>query len=150
MKESINLLPECFDNIKSEYVEISDLMGTIFDVKYSEKGLGDQRNTVYTTLNNIVKPKKIVKESGILKRYYLKSDIEQYLNSKATNYKINQKFNYLGKIEDIPYENLLFLHQFNSVNLFGAFIIKPIILPLNVMLLNSFFSVKKVSLLVLL
>ena len=140
MKESINLLPECFDNIKSEYVEISDLMGTIFDVKYSEKGLGDQRNTVYTTLNNIVKPKKIVKESGILKRYYLKSDIEQYLNSKATNYKINQKFNYLGKIEDIPYENLLFLHQFNSVNLFGAFIIKPIILPLNVMLLNSFFG----------
>ena len=113
-KECINLFPQAIDNIDNEYLEISDLMGTIFDVKYSKKGLGDQRSKVYATLNNNVKPKKIVKESGILKKYYLKSDIQKYLNSKALDYKINHKFNYLGRNEDIPYEDLLFLHQFNS------------------------------------
>lgn len=139
-KECINLFPQAIDNIDNEYLEISDLMGTIFDVKYSKKGLGDQRRKVYATLNNIVKPKKVLKESGILKKYYLKSDIQKYLNSKALDYKINHKFNYLGRNEDIPYEDLLFLHQFNSINLFGTFVIKPIILPFDVNLLNSFFG----------
>lgn len=140
MKESINLLPKSFDDIKNEYVEISDLMGTIFDVRYSKKGLGDQRNTIYTTLNNIIKPRKIIKEIGVLKRYYLKSDISKYLNSCAPNYKINRVFNYENKIENIPYEDLLFLHQYKSTNLFGTFIVKPIILPFDISLLNSFFG----------
>lgn len=140
-KRTIDIFPQSFDDIENEFVEIGDLLGTIFDVKYGKKGLSDQRNTIYTTLTNVVKSRKTKKESGILKRYYLKSDIDDYIKSKYKNkYSINYIFNYEGKVENIPYEDLLFLHQFNSVNLFGTFIIKPIIFPINITLFNSFFG----------
>lgn len=140
-KKAIDLFPLEFDKIEKEFVEIEDLLGTIFDVKYGKKGLSDQRNTIYTTLTNVVKSKKTKKESGVLKRYYLKSDIDIYIKSKyKKQYNINYIFNYEGKIENIPYEDLLFLHQFNSVNLFGIFIIKPIVSPININLFNSFFG----------
>ena len=139
-KQGINILPRSLDEIQSDYVEIDDLIGTIFSVKESKKGHGYQRDKIYTTLSNIVEPKRTVKESGIIKRYYLKSDIEKYLSYKAENYKINHKFNYMGGVEDIPYEEILFLHQFNSTNLFGSFIIQPIIILFNINLFNSFFG----------
>lgn len=140
-KRTIDIFPQSFDDIEKEFVEIGDLLGTIFDVKYGKKGLSDQRNTIYTTLTNVVKSRKTKKESGILKRYYLKSDIDDYIKSKyKKKYSINYIFNYEGKVENIPYEDLLFLHQFNSVNLFGTFIIKPIILPINITVFNSFFG----------
>lgn len=139
-KQCINILPRSLDEIQSDYVEIDDLIGTIFSVKESKKGHGYQRDKIYTTLSNIVEPKRTVKESGIIKRYYLKSDIEKYLSYKAENYKINHKFNYMGGVEDIPYEEILFLHQFNSTNLFGSFIIQPIIILFNINLFNAFFG----------
>ena len=140
-KRTIDIFPQSFDDIEKEFVEIGDLLGTIFDVKYGKKGLSDQRNTIYTTLTNVVKSRKTKKESGILKRYYLKSDIDDYIKSKyKKKYSINYIFNYEGKVENIPYEDLLFLHQFNSVNLFGTFIIKPIIFPINITVFNSFFG----------
>lgn len=138
-KSCKDFLPISIDEMENELVEIDDLLGTVFEVK-NKGGLRFQRNTIHKALSNLVKPRKIEKISSKIKRYYLKSDINLFIKNKYKGYSIDYKFNYEGKIESIPYEDILFIHQLLSVNLFGTFIINPIIIPFENILFNSFFG----------
>ncbi len=76
-----------------------------------------------------------------VKKYYLKNEINQFvktLTNYDSEYPIDHVFNYEGKIEKIPFEDLLFIHQFRSTTSDRAFYNKVNIIPLNVLIINAF------------
>ncbi|MCU4707767.1 hypothetical protein [Acinetobacter pittii] len=141
-KNCSDFLPKTIDNIPEDYVEIDDLINTIFGVKDNYRGHAGQREVVIKTLKNVPIFKEI-RYGQRVDKYYLKSDIDNFIKN-LTNYDtafpIDYVFNYDGKTEKIAYEDLLFIHEFRSTNLKRAFINKTNIIPLNGVLINSFFG----------
>lgn len=141
-KNCSDFLPKSIDDIGQDFVEIDDLIGTIFGVKDNYKGRAGQRDVVIKSIKNIPIYNEIRNGQGI-ERYYLKEDINQFIKGLAnydSEYPIDHVFNYEGKKEKIAYEDLLFIHEFRSATLQRSFINKTNIIPLNGMLINSFFG----------
>jgi len=141
-KNCSDFLPKSIDDIDQDFVEIDDLIGTIFGVKDNYKGRAGQRDVVIKSIKNIPIYNEIRNGQGV-ERYYLKDDINQFIKGLAnydSEYPIDHVFNYEGKTEKIAYEDLLFIHEFRSATLQRAFINKTNIIPLNGMLINSFFG----------
>lgn len=141
-KNCSDFLPKSIDDIAQDYVEIDDLIGTIFGVKDTYRGRAGQREVIIKTLKNVPIFKEI-KSGQRVERYYLKHDINNFIKGLAnydSEYPIDHVFNYEGKTEKIAYEELLFIHEFRSATLQRAFINKTNIIPLNGMLINSFFG----------
>ena len=141
-KDCSNFLPKTLDDISAEYVEVDDLIGTVFGVKDTYRGRAGQREVIIKTLKNIPIHKEF-KNGREIKKYYLKDDINTFIKG-LSNYDsenpIDYIFNYEGTIEKIPFENLLFIHEYRSATLQRAFINKTNVIPLNGMLINSFFG----------
>ncbi|WP_046206236.1 hypothetical protein [Acinetobacter radioresistens] len=141
-KNCSDFLPKSIDDIDQDYVEIDDLIGTVFGVKDTYRGRAGQREVVIKTLKNVSIFKEI-KSNQCIEKYYLKHDINTFIKGLAnydSEYPIDHIFNYEGKTEKIAYEELLFIHEFRSATLQRAFINKTNIIPLNGMLINSFFG----------
>jgi hypothetical protein len=141
-KHCLDFLPKKIDDIPEDYVEIDDLIDTVFGVKDTYRGHAGKREVIIKTLKNIPMWKEY-KQGRDVKKYYLKSEINEFVKSLASynsEYPIDHVFNYEGKIEKIAYEDLLFIHEFRSATLQRAFINKTNIIPLNGMLINSFFG----------
>jgi len=141
-KNCSDFLPKSIDDIGQDFVEIDDLIGTIFGVKDNYKGRAGQRDVVIKSIKNIPVYNEI-RNGQSVERYYLKEDINQFIKGLAnynSEYPIDHVFNYEGKTEKIAYEDLLFIHEFRSATLQRAFINKTNIIPLNGMLINSFFG----------
>lgn len=141
-KHCLDFLPKKIDDIPEDYIEIDDLIDTVFGVKDTYRGHAGKREVIIKTLKNIPMWKEY-KQGRDVKKYYLKSEINEFVKSLASydsEYPIDHVFNYEGKIEKIAYEDLLFIHEFRSATLQRAFINKTNIIPLNGMLINSFFG----------
>lgn len=141
-KDCSNFLPKILNDISADYVEVDDLIGTVFGVKDTYRGRAGQREVIIKTLKNIPIHKEF-KNGREIKKYYLKDDINIFIKG-LSNYDsenpIDYIFNYEGTIEKIPFENLLFIHEYRSATLQRAFINKTNVIPLNGMLINSFFG----------
>lgn len=139
-KNCSSFLPKRIDDISADYVEVDDLIDTVFGVKDTYRGRAGQREVVIKTLKNTPIFKEF-KNGAEKRRYYLKDDIDTFIKGQAnynSEFPIDHVFNYEGKIEKISFENLLFIHEFRSATLQRAFINKTNIIPLNVNLVNSF------------
>jgi len=139
-KDFSNFLPRSLDNISTDYVEVDDLIDSVFSVKDKTRGRSGQRDVIVKTLKNIPIFKQYKDGKG-LKRYYLKSDINFFIKS-LTNYtsklSFHHVFNYEGKEEKIAFEDLLFIHEYRSTNLQRQFINKTNIIPFNAIIINNF------------
>ncbi|EXB30753.1 MULTISPECIES: hypothetical protein [Acinetobacter] len=138
-KDCSNFLPKTLDNIAADYVEVDDLINTVFRVKNTYRGRAGQREVVIKTLKDIPIFKEF-KNSTQKRKYYLKDDINTFIEGLTydSKYPIDHVFNYEGKTEKIAFENLLFIHEFRSTTLQRAFINKTNVIPLNATLVNSF------------
>lgn len=139
-KNCSDFLPKSIDMIEENYVEVDDLIGTIFGTKDTYRGRAGQREVIIKTLKNTPMYKE-EKKGRDVKKYYLKNEINQFVKSLTnydSEYPIDHVFNYEGKIEKIPFEDLLFIHQFRSTTLDRAFYNKVNIIPLNVLIINAF------------
>lgn len=139
-KNCSDFLPKSIDMIGENYVEVDDLIGTIFGTKDTYRGRAGQREVIIKTLKNTPMYKE-EKKGRDVKKYYLKNEINQFVKSLTnydSEYPIDHVFNYEGKIEKIPFEDLLFIHQFRSTTLDRAFYNKVNIIPLNVLIINAF------------
>ena len=139
-KDFSNFLPKSLDDISTDYVEVDDLIGSVFGVRDKTRGRSGQRDVIVKTLKGIPVYKEYKDGKG-LKRYYLKSDINFFIKS-LTNYdsklSFHQVFNYEGKKEKIAFEDLLFIHEYRSTNLQRQFINKTNIIPFNAITINGF------------
>lgn len=111
----------------------------MFGVKDTYRGRSGQREVVIKTLKNIPVFKEF--HHGTERRKYLKNHINTLIKGLAnygSEFPIDFVFNYEGKTEKIPFENLLFIHEFKSTTLQRAFINKTNVIPLNTRLVNGF------------
>lgn len=139
-KKFNNLLPKSLDSISTEYVEIDDLIGSVFGVKDKTRGRAGQRDVVVKTLKNVPIHKEIKDGKGI-KKYYLKKDIDIFIKSLTASDSDNlfyHIFNYEGEKIEIPFEDILFIHEYRSINLERSFINKTNIIPFNALIVNGF------------
>lgn len=127
-------------DIETDYIEIDDLINTVFSLKKYKKGRAGQRWTIINNLNKV--PILKSEKNGVEdKKYYLKKDIDLHLKSLSKSdptYLIDYVFNYEGKVENIAFENLLFIHEYRSVNMKKQFTFKSLVIPFNVMTINNF------------
>lgn len=147
-KECMNFLPKAIDEIETDYIELDDLIGTVFRLRakneysgYTEKsGIAAQRSVVLTSLNKVPIFKRVKEER--IKTFYLKKDINNFIMSLTTNYSsdypLSHIFNYEGKMENLKYEDLLFIHEYKSTTLKRNFSHITNIIPLSVIILNNF------------
>lgn len=135
-KNCANFLPKSIDDINENFVEIDDLIGTVFSLPNKRKKRAGQRDIIINTLKNIP-----IYQKKFSQRHYLKKDLNSYLKSVAGyhgEFPIDHVFNYEGKTEKIHFEDLLFLHEYKSLSLKQNYIYKANIIPLNVTQINSF------------
>lgn len=139
-KGCIDYFPKSIDDIETDYIEIDDLINTVFSLKKYKKGRAGQRWTIINNLNKV--PILKSEKNGVEdKKYYLKKDIDLHLKSLSKSdptYLIDYVFNYEGKVENIAFENLLFIHEYRSVNMKKQFTFKSLVIPFNVMTINNF------------
>lgn len=138
-KGCIDYFPKSIDDIDTDYIEIDDLINTVFGMKKYKKGRAGQRGTIINNFNKvpILKSKKNGAED---KKYYLKKDIDLHLKSLSKSdptYLIDYVFNYEGRVEKIAFEDLLFIHEYRSVNMKKQFFFKSLVIPFNVMTINN-------------
>ncbi len=139
-KDCSNFLPKTLDDIAADYIEVDDLINTVFGVKNTYRGRAGQREVVIKTLKDIPIFKEF-KNGAQKRKYYLKDDINTFIKGLAnynSEFPIDHIFNYEGKTEKFPYEDLLFIHEFKSATLKRSFSNKTNIIPLNINVLNSF------------
>ncbi|MFV5374268.1 hypothetical protein [Acinetobacter calcoaceticus] len=138
-KKCINFLPKAIDEIGTDYIELDDLIGTVFRLK-AKSGMTAQRYVVLTSLNKVPILKRVKEER--IKTFYLKKDINNFIISLTTNYSsdypLSHVFNYEGKVENLKYEDLLFIHEYKSITLKRNFSHITNIIPLTVTILNNF------------
>ncbi|EOQ69760.1 hypothetical protein [Acinetobacter pittii] len=139
-KDCKDFLPESIDRISEDFIEIDDLIDTVFAVKDNYRGHAGRREVVIKTLSKVPIYKEITIGSKV-KKYYLKKDLDTFIRSFAnydSDQPLNHVFNYEGKIENIPYEDILFIHEYRSATLQRAFYNKTNIIPLSANIINSF------------
>lgn len=132
-----NFLPKGIDDISDDLIELDDLTDHLFISKKRTRGRGGRRDVILKTFKSAqVKPDK---QSGL--KYYSKKTLNEFIKSTA-NYDaeepINKKFEFEGKLVDIPYEDILFIVQHGSTTLSRNLINKTNITPLDISIINSF------------
>lgn len=138
-KNCSNFLPKAIDEILGDYVDVNELIGTVFGVKNTYRGRSGQREVVFKTLKNIPVYKEV--HHGTERKKYLKDHINTFIKGLAnydSEFPIDSVFNYEGKIEKIPFEDLLFIHEYRSTTLERAFHNKVNVIPFNLKALNGF------------
>lgn len=152
-KNIIDFLPKEIDQIDREYVELKELIGTVFRLKdkslYSgHSGQGAQRVIILNALKKIPIFREI-KKGVTVDTYYLKKDINNFIKSLTPNYSsefpLFHIFNYEGKLERVDYNDLLFIHEYKSTSLKRSCSYIANITPLNVILLNNFLGTRSGS-----
>lgn len=148
-KKNIDFLPKAMDEIDSPYIELGELIGTIFRMRdqssyNSESGQrGGLRASALSSLKKVPIYKK-KKNGQKIETFFLKEDINDYIVSLTPNYRsehpLVHSFNYEGKIESINYEDFLFLYEYKSTNLYRKFSHITNITPFNVNIINNFFG----------
>lgn len=147
-KKFINFLPRSIDNIIGDTVELKDLIGTVFRMrsKSEYKNTNGQRLVILTSLKNVPILREIKKGNSI-ETYYLKDNINNFIKELTPNYSsdfpFSHVFNYEGKLECLNYEDLLFIHEFKSINLTKRFSHITNVTPLTVSILNNFLGKRK-------
>lgn len=141
-KNLINFLPKAIDDIESDLIELDDLMNLLFHLKESKLGRAGQRDMVLKSFKSagVVPDKELPNGSGSYK-YYSKRTVNEFIKSLSNYDKsnpIDYIFNYNGKQEVVPFEDLLFVHEYRSTNLKRNFYNKTNVIPLNGMIINSF------------
>ncbi|MGP5528993.1 hypothetical protein [Psychrobacter celer] len=132
-----DFLPKGIDDISDDLIELDDLTDHLFISKKRTRGRGGRRDVILKTFKSAqVKPDK---QSGL--KYYSKKTLNEFIKSTA-NYDaeepINKKFEFEGKLVDIPYEDILFIVQHGSTTLSRNLINKTNITPLDIGIINSF------------
>lgn len=132
-----DFLPKGIDDISDDLIELDDLTDHLFISKKRTRGRSGRRDVILKTFKSAqVKPDK---QSGL--KYYSKKTLNEFIKSKA-NYDaeepINKKFEFEGKLVDIPYEDILFIVQHGSTTLSRNLINKTNITPLDISIINSF------------
>lgn len=137
-----NFLPKGIDEMPDDLIELDDLIDHMFISKKRTRGRGGRRGAILSTFKN-AQVKSINADHngrGELK-LYTKKVLNEFIKSTA-NYDveepINKKFEFEGKLVDIPYEDLLFIVQHGSTTLSRNLINKTNITPLNISVINSF------------
>ena len=141
-KNFINFLPKAIDDIESDLIELDDLMNILFHLKESKLGRAGKRDMALSSFSSarVIPDKELPNGSGSYK-YYSKKTINEFIKSLSDYDKpnpIDYIFNYEGTQEIIPFEDLLFIHEYRSTNLKRNFYNKTNIIPLNARLINSF------------
>lgn len=116
------------------------MIDTVFAVKDNYRGHAGRREVVIKTLSKVPIYKQITIGSKV-KKYYLKRDLDTFIRSFAnydSDQPLNHIFNYEGKTENVPYEDILFIHEYRSATLQRAFYNKTNIIPLSANIINSF------------
>lgn len=137
-----DFLPKGIDDISDDLIELDDLTDHLFISKKQTRGRGGQRDAILSTFKNAqVKPDKVSPDGTGELKFYSKETLNKFIVSKA-NYDaeepINKKFEFEGKLVDIPYEDILFIVQHGSTTLSRNLINKTNITPLDISIINSF------------
>lgn len=146
-KKCINFLPKSIDEIEGDSVELKDLAGTVFRIRPNKeyKSRGTQREVILSSLKKVPILREI-KNRKSFETYYLKEDINDFIKSLTPNYSsdfpFSHIFNYEGKIENLNYEDLLFIHEYKSINLTRQFSHITNVIPLTVTILNNFLGTR--------
>ncbi|MGE8609921.1 MAG: hypothetical protein ACN6OA_15085, partial [Acinetobacter baumannii] len=135
-KKIVDFLPKELDEIPGDEIEIRDLVDTIFRLKSKSeyKTRAKYRSLILSSLKH-VPMSRISKGKNKVNNYYFKKDIDNYIRSLTpiynSDFPLVHVFNYEGNLEEIPYEDLLFLSEFKSFNLKMKFSYKTNIIPLS-------------------
>lgn len=141
-KNLIDFLPKAIDDIESDLIELDDFMNLLFHLKESKLGRAGQRDMALSSFKSagVVPDKELPNGSGSYK-YYSKRTINEFIKSLSDydrSNPIDYIFNYEGTQEIIPFEDLLFIHEYRSTNLKRNFYNKTNIIPLTNILINGF------------
>lgn len=137
-----DFLPEVIDEMPDDLIELDDLIEHFFISKKQTRGCGGQRDAILSTFKNAqVKPDKVSPDGTGELKFYSKETLNKFIVSIA-NYDaeepINKKFEFEGKLVNIPYEDLLFIVQHGSTTLSRSLINKTNITTLDNRVINNF------------
>ncbi|MGP5416240.1 hypothetical protein ACTXMT_05215 [Psychrobacter faecalis] len=137
-----DFLPEVIDEMPDDLIELDDLIEHFFISKKQTRGRGGQRDAILSTFKNAqVKPDKVSPDGTGELKFYSKETLNKFIVSIA-NYDaeepINKKFEFEGKLVNIPYEDLLFIVQHGSTTLSRSLINKTNITTLDNRVINNF------------
>jgi len=137
-----DFLPKGIDDISDDLIELDDLTDHLFISKKQTRGRGGQRDAILSTFKNAqVKPDKVSPDGTGELKFYSKETLNKFIVSIA-NYDaeepINKKFEFEGKLVNIPYEDLLFIVQHGSTTLSRSLINKTNITTLDNRVINNF------------
>lgn len=137
-KNCSDFLPKVIDEIREDFIELDDFVGSIFNIAIHKK----TRSYITTAAKNIPIFKEVyIKKNNKTDKYYLKKDINEFIKNIAnydSEFPIDHVFNYEGKIEKIAFEDLLFIHEFKSTSLKRFFSFKANVIPFQTTNINSF------------
>lgn len=142
-----DFLPKEIDDIKADKIEIDDFLEHLLSFKDENLSRSAKRRCIYDAFKNAeIQPVHELKYGSGKLKYYNKEDINNFIKSLADydkNDLLIQKFNYEGKILDIPYEDLLFIHEYRSGNLVFNIINKTNIVPVRYDVINNFLGARQ-------
>lgn len=140
-----DFLPKEIDCIDSNFIEIDDLIQYFFGI--NETYMTTQHSKRRVVMDNArftgLKPSFVDKSEKQFKRFYSKKDLNDYVISLKT-YNIdnpfNHIFNYESKLINLPFEDILFIHEYRSTNVKQALSNKTNIMPFHATIINNFFG----------
>lgn len=140
-----DFLPKEIDCIDSDFIEIDDLIKYFFGI--NEDYMTTQHSKRRVVMDNArftgLKPSFVDKSEKQFKRFYSKKDLNDYVISLKT-YNIdnpfNHIFNYENKLINLPFEDILFIHEYRSTNVKQALSNKTNIMPFHATIINNFFG----------
>lgn len=142
-KKIVDFLPIELDEIPGDEVALEDLINTIFNIR--EISEYKYRISYRAIILPSVKKIPVFKEVKIGKNintYYLKKDINDYIKSLTPNFKSEKPFVHIlngnGINQEIVYEDLLFLHEYKSLNFSRKLSHKSNIIPFTCTTINNF------------
>ena len=137
-----DFLPKGVDDIPDDLIELDDLIDHLFISKKRTRGRGGRRDAILKTFKNAqVKPDKTISDGTSELKFYSKKTLNEFIKSTAdydTEDPINKKFEFEGKLVDIPYEDILFIVQHGSTTLSRNLINKTNITILDNHVINNF------------
>ena len=146
-KDLKDFLPKGIDKMPDNLIELDDLIDYLFISKERTRGRSGRRSAILTTFQNAsIRPDKVVPNGKGELKFYSKNTLNQYLKSVAdydTEEPINKKFEFEGKLVDIPYEDILFIVQHGSTTLSRNLINKTNITILDNRVINNFLGTGK-------
>ncbi|MFV7499837.1 hypothetical protein AAC899_07650 [Acinetobacter soli] len=139
-KQCRDFLPKTIDDIPTDYIKVDDLLDNCIHIRETSRGERGRRDLLCKSLKNYkIFKVELIKSRNV--RFYHKDEINRYLTDRAKfniDSPINHIFKYEGETVNIPYEKLLFLHEYGSTTLSRAFINKANVVPLTLKIINSF------------